>query len=224
VQRGSGIDALPALLIFDCDGVLVDSEPISHAVLRELLAEHGVSLGMEQMYAHFMGANMDGVLRIVAELLHAPVPEGFLEEHRARTFRAFATGLSPVAGIPQLLDSLPMPYCVASNGPHAKMQCTLGVTGLLPRFAGRIFSADDVRQAKPAPDLFLLAAQSMAANPADCVVVDDSPVGILAARAAGMRALGFAAMMPAERLRAAGAHEVFGSMDQLPSLLRLRRD
>jgi HAD superfamily hydrolase (TIGR01509 family) len=174
---------------------------------------------MEQMYARFMGLSMDRVLQIVAELLGAPVPEGFLAEHRARTFHAFGTDLSPVAGVPELLDSLPIPYCVASNGPHEKMQRTLGSTGLLARFAGRIFSADDVRHAKPAPDLFLLAAESMAARPGECVVVDDSPLGMRAARAAGMRALGFAAMMPAARLLEAGAHEVFASMDELPSLL-----
>ena len=212
-----------SLLIFDCDGVLVDSEPISHAVLRDLLAEHGVRLDMEQMYARFMGATMDQVLHICGELLHAPVPEGFLAEHRARTFRAFEADLAPVAGITQLLDSLPMPYCVASNGPHAKMRCTLGVTGLLARFEDRIFSADDVHYAKPAPDLFLLAARSMSVSAADCVVIDDSPVGIQAARAAGMCALGFAAMMPAERLQAAGAHNVFRSMDELPALLRLQQ-
>ncbi len=208
-----------SLLIFDCDGVLVDSEPISHDVLRVLLAEHGVHLTMEQMYARFMGLTMERVLQIVAELLRAPVPEGFLAEHRVRTFRAFCTELSPVAGVPELLDSLPIRYCVASNGAHEKMQRTLGATGLLARFAGRIFSADDVQRAKPAPDLFLLAARSLAVRPEDCVVVDDSPLGMLAARAAGMRALGFAAMMPAARLREAGAHAVFHSMDELPLLL-----
>lgn len=208
------------MLIFDCDGVLVDSEPISHAVLRDLLAEHGVDLGMEQMYARFMGATMEQVEQRVGELLRAPVPQGFLAEHRARTFRAFEAGLSPVAGIPQLLDSLPLPYCVASNGPHAKMRCTLGATGLLPRFADRIFSADDVPQAKPAPDLFLLAARTLAVKPEDCVVVDDSPVGMRAARAAGMRALGFAALMPASRLSDAGAHRVFHRMEELPALLQ----
>ena len=225
MQREPTVDAAPrALLIFDCDGVLVDSEPISHAVLRDLLAEQGVCLTMEQMYARFMGATMERVQQIVAELLRSPAPDGFLAEHRARTFRAFEAGLSPVAGIPQLLDALPMPYCVASNGPHAKMRCTLGVTGLLARFTDRIFSADDVAHAKPAPDLFLLAARSLGVSPEDCVVVDDSPVGMQAARAAGMRALGFAAMMPAERLSAAGAHQVFRSMDELPALLRPHRD
>jgi len=208
-----------SLLIFDCDGVLVDSEPISHDVLRVLLAEHGVRLTMEQMYARFMGLTMDRVLQIVAELLGRPVPQDLLAEHRVRTFRAFAAELAPVAGVPALLDSLSIPYCVASNGSHEKMRRTLGATGLLARFAGRIFSADDVQQAKPAPDLFLLAASSMAVRPEDCVVVDDSPLGMRAARAAGMRALGFAAMMPAGRLRDAGAHEVFGSMDELPPLL-----
>lgn len=207
-----------ALVIFDCDGVLVDSEPISHAVLRELLAEHGARLTMEQMYARFMGVTMEQVMTIVAQLLHAPAPAGFEAELRDRTFRAFDT-LEPVAGIPQVLDALRVPFCVASNGAHAKMQRSLGITGLLPRFAGRIFSADDVPHAKPAPDLFLLAARTLGAEARQCVVIDDSPLGMRAARAAGMLALGFAAMMPAARLREAGAHEVFDRMTALPALL-----
>lgn len=180
-----------------------------------MLGERGVYLEMSQMYARFMGATMDQVLQIAAQILQTPLSTDFLLEHRERTFRAFEAGLTPVPGLPELLDALPMPYCVASNGPHAKMRCTLGVTGLMARFSGRIFSADDVRHAKPAPDLFLLAARSLSVAPEDCVVIDDSPVGIQAARAAGMRALGFAALMPAERLLAAGAHAIVHSMAEV---------
>lgn len=180
-----------------------------------MLGERGVYLEMSQMYARFMGATMDQVLQIAAQILQTPLSTDFLLEHRERTFRAFEAGLTPVPGLPELLDALPMPYCVASNGPHAKMRCTLGVTGLMARFSGRIFSADDVQHAKPAPDLFLLAARSLSVAPEDCVVIDDSPVGIQAARAAGMRALGFAALMPAERLLAAGAHAIVHSMAEV---------
>jgi len=209
----------PSLIIFDCDGVLVDSERISHVVLQQMLAERGVQIGFEDAVSRFMGTSMPYTLGLVQQLTGVP-PEEFLPVFRKRTFEAFATRLEPVAGVAGLLDELTTPYCVASNGPREKMELTLGCTGLLGRFVpDRLFSADDVANPKPAPDLFLHAAARLGAQPGACVVVEDSPTGVRAARAAGMRALGFCAMTPAARLRDAGAHATFDSMSSLPALL-----
>lgn len=208
----------PALVIFDCDGVLVDSERISHTVLQSLLAERGAMLTLEETIERFMGHSMIRTLELVEELTSAP-PDEFLPVFRAATYQAFALGLSPVAGVADLLARMRIPYCVASNGPREKMTLTLGKTGLLHCFADKMFSADDVEKPKPAPDLFLHAARRMGASPEECVVVEDSPTGIRAARAAGMSALGFAAVTPAERLVQAGAARTFTSMSSLPDLL-----
>jgi HAD superfamily hydrolase (TIGR01509 family) len=210
----------PALVIFDCDGVLVDSESISHAVLQSLLAERGVTLTLEATVDRFMGTTMTRCLELVEELTSVP-PEEFLPAFRAATYRAFRSELSPVAGVPELLARLQVPYCVASNGPREKMMLTLEKTGLLGRFTGRMFSADDVANPKPAPDLLLHAARRLGAAPENCVVVEDSPVGVRAARAANMSVLGFAAATPAGRLLQAGAADTFTSMSSLPDLLGL---
>ena len=210
------------MVIFDCDGVLVDSERISHQVLAKLFAEHGVVLTMEQTIARFIGASTARCAAQLAELLGRPEADDVMREFARRTKAAFAADLQTVAGVPELLaalTALPLPYCVASNGNHAKMDFTLAHTGLQPWFEGRRYSATDVAQPKPAPDLFLHAARCMAVPPALCAVVEDTPTGIAAARAAGMWALGYAAMTPAHQLQAAGAHQVFTQMAELPALL-----
>ncbi len=207
------------LLIFDCDGVLVDSERISHEVLAEMLAEQGLVLSLEETVTRFIGASTARCAEQLDELLGAGANAQFMPEFGRRCREAFSAGLLPVAGIAALLAALPMPFCVASNGNHAKMKFTLAHTGLLPLFSGRIYSADDVARPKPAPDLFLHAARCQGVAPADCAVVEDTPTGIAAARAAGMRAYGYAAMTPAALLHAAGAHQVFDRMADLPSLL-----
>jgi HAD superfamily hydrolase (TIGR01509 family) len=209
---------MPELIIFDCDGVLVDSERISHEVMIAMLAERGVAMSFDAAVARFMGSSMPHTLAIV-EQLTGEAPASFLPAFRDRTFAAFSAELQPVPGVPELLAALTLPFCVASNGPREKMALTLGRTGLLPHFEGRLFSADDVARPKPAPDLFLLAAERLSAHPPNCVVIEDSPTGVTAARAAGMRVFGYAAMMPAHRLREAGAHVVFDAMAELPGLL-----
>jgi HAD superfamily hydrolase (TIGR01509 family) len=208
-----------SLIIFDCDGVLVDSERISHIVLQQMLAELGVHIGFDEAVSRFMGTSMPHTLGVVQEMTGVS-PADFLPLFRGRTFDAFSTQLEPVAGVVRVLDGLSTPYCVASNGPREKMELTLGRTGLLGRFLpGRLFSADDVANPKPAPDLFLHAAARLAVRPEACVVIEDTPTGVHAARAAGMRALGYCAMTPSERLRDAGAHATFDSMTLLPALL-----
>ncbi|WP_217283924.1 HAD family hydrolase [Pseudaquabacterium terrae] len=210
----------PRLVIFDCDGVLVDSEHLSHTVLQQMLGELGVELSLEATYGHFMGTSERGLLQVAAGLLGRAVPADFIAAFVARTFDAFRAELRAVDGVHEVVRALPSPYCVASNAPREKMRFTLGHTGLLPHFEDRMFSAEDVERPKPAPDLFLHAARTMAARAEHCVVIEDSPTGVAAARAAGMRVLGYAAMTPAARLHEAGADTTFGHMRELPALLQ----
>jgi HAD superfamily hydrolase (TIGR01509 family) len=207
------------LVIFDCDGVLVDSERLSHQVLVDMLAELGVVLGFDEAVERFIGASLPEGMARIHQLLGGPPPDDFLPDMGRRTRAAFRAGLTVVPGIVELLDTLQRPFCVASNGNHAKVNFTLGHTGLLPRFAGRIFTADDVAHPKPAPDLFLHAARAMGAAPHHTTVVEDTPTGITAAKAAGMRAIGYAAMTPAARLQAAGADAVVSTMAEVQTLL-----
>ena len=207
------------MVIFDCDGVLVDSERLTHQVVVDMLAEHGVALPFDEAVDRFIGMSMAHGLVQLKALLGGELPADFLPEMGRRTRAAFRAGLTSVPGVEAVLDGLQRPYCVASNGNHAKVNFTLGHTGLLPRFAGRIFTADDVQHPKPAPDLFLLAARSLGATPDRTTVVEDTPTGVTAAKAAGMRAIGFAAMTPAGRLQAAGADAIAHSMADVALLL-----
>ena len=210
-----------SLLILDCDGVLVDSERLSHSVLRQMLLEQGVTLSFDDTVERFIGTSMPMCLARVAELLGRPPPHDFAAQFGERTRIAFETELVAVPGVERLLDALDRPCCVASNGNRAKVEFTLGHTGLPPRFADRIFSADDVVHPKPAPDLFLHAARCLGALPQHTSVVEDTPTGIRAAKAAGMRAIGFAAMTPRQRLAEAGADALVDSMTELQALLGL---
>lgn len=208
-----------SLIIFDCDGVLVDSERLSHLVLCEMLCEMGVHISFEDAVLRFMGTSVPTCLARVGELLgHAPAPD-FLGRFGHRTREAFRASLTAVPGVVQVLDGLSTPFCVASNGNRAKVDFTLGHTGLLPRFVGRIFTADEVKNPKPALDLFLHAAATLGADPRSTIVVEDTPTGVMAAKAAGMRAIGFSAMTPGSRLSAAGADAVAGSMAEVRAFL-----
>jgi HAD superfamily hydrolase (TIGR01509 family) len=207
------------LVIFDCDGVLVDSEPVANRILAQVLRELGLDLTQEQIFQHFVGYSLPHVVRVVEGMLGRPVPEDFLRDLQARTFAAFKTELKAMPGIEHALDRLGAPFCVASSGDHEKMNTTLGITGLLPRFAGRIFSVTQVARGKPAPDVYLFAARQLGAEPAACVVVEDTPPGVQAGVAAGMTVFGFCAHTPAEKLKAAGAHRTFDEMRVLRELL-----
>ena len=198
------------LVIFDCDGVLVDSEPLSNTALSEALHAIGLPLSVPETTAEFKGRAWRTCEARVAELLGRPAPPELHADYVFRRDASFRASLRAVAGVEAALDAIPHPTCVASSGDHEKMRLTLGMTGLLARFEGRIFSATEVEHGKPAPDLFLHAARRMGFAPADCVVVEDSEVGITAARAAGMRVLGYGV---------SGGDAVFGDMADLPRLL-----
>jgi len=206
-------------VIFDCDGVLVDSERISARVFAQLLAELGLSLRQEDMFEHFVGLSMTQCLDRIAEMLGRPPPPGLVAAYDRHTRAALEHEVEPVPGIEAALDRIALPYSVASNGEHDKMRITLGVAGLWSRFEGRIFSAEDVERPKPAPDVYLLAAQRSGVAASECLVVEDTPTGVTAARAAGMTVFGFAALMPAGRLREAGADLIFDDMRSLPDLI-----
>jgi HAD superfamily hydrolase (TIGR01509 family) len=210
-----------ALAIFDCDGVLVDSEHIANEVFAARLRELGLEVSLEDMFERFVGHSMAHCMALVGEMLGHEPPAGFLEDLQRRTFDAFRRGLEPVEGVVAALDVImpAMPACVASSGDHDKLRVTLGRTGLWPRFEGRIFSVVDVARPKPAPDVYLHAARSLGTLPARCVVIEDSPIGVAAGVAAGMTVLGFARHAPAARLLAAGASRTFDDMADLPGLL-----
>ena len=210
------------LVIFDCDGVLVDSERITNTVFAQMLAELGLERSLEEMYRDFVGRSMAACMQRVERLLGRPPPADFRARLEARSFEALRRELRPVEGIGAALDALDVPCCVASSGGHDKMRLTLGVTGLLARFDGRLFSATEVARGKPWPDVFLHAAARMGADPSRTAVVEDSPAGVRAGVAAGMTVFGYAGMMDADALRAAGA-VTFRRMEALPELLSRHR-
>ncbi|MFU8897741.1 MAG: HAD family hydrolase [Roseinatronobacter sp.] len=213
----------PALVIFDCDGVIVDSEPLTHQVLRDDLAAHGLDMTVAQVTTQFIGGTMSGVAQ-KARAMGAALPPDWVDGFYARLYQQLAQHTPLIAGIEQLLDRLDeaaIPFCIASNGRMAKMRVTMGQhPALWARVQGRMFSAEHVPAPKPAPDLFLHAAQTLGAMPADCVVIEDSATGARAARHAAMRCFGFAPHDTGAHLSAEGAH-VFQDMTQLPALLRL---
>ncbi|GJE28648.1 HAD family hydrolase [Methylobacterium organophilum] len=181
----------PALVVFDCDGVLVDSEPISLATLTRALNGIGLATDIDQVRERFAGTSMRSIMERVRAEDGLSAPEGFVERVKAETLRAFDAELSAVAGVAALLRDLPLPFCVASSSDPVRLRHSLGLTGLLPFFEGRIFSSTEVARGKPFPDLFLHAAGRMGAAPEACLVVEDSVPGVQAARAAGMRVIGF---------------------------------
>ncbi len=206
------------LVIFDCDGVLVNSDRISLRIQAEWISALGLEMTYEDCVRDFPGLGMPATLRILGERLGRPVPSGWEVGLDGDVREAFERELRPVPGVVEALDRIDLPTCVASSGSQEKMRFTLGLTGLWARFAGRIHSADEVARGKPAPDLFLHAAASMDVSPERCVVVEDSPPGVIGARAAGMAALGYAPDGTGEDLEREGAR-AFGSMTELPGLL-----
>ncbi|MGW5354488.1 HAD family hydrolase [Streptomyces sp. NPDC004031] len=207
------------LVIFDCDGVLVDSERIAVRVQVGLGAELGWALDEAEVVERFIGRSHAAIREQVAERLGEEVAGVWAERFEERHRVAVDADLVAVDGLPEALAAIVLPTCVASSGSHEKMRHTLGRTGLYEHFAGRIFSAAEVARGKPAPDLFLHAARRMGVDPAACVVVEDSRPGVTAARAAGMRAFGYAGgLTPAERLAGPGT-TVFHDMRELPALL-----
>ncbi|MET7759976.1 HAD family hydrolase [Streptomyces sp. NPDC005389] len=211
------------LVIFDNDGVLVDSEPISNTLLAGYLTELGHPTTYEESVRDYMGSAMHRIHELVEERSGQRLPAGFDESFHARVFAAFQAELEAVTGAAEVLKQLAeagVPYCVASSGSHERIRVGHRKTALDVWFPDElVFSAEDVGRGKPAPDLFLHAAARMGVAPERCVVVEDSRLGVQAAVSAGMDVYGFTAMTPEEKL--AGAKGFFGAMDELPAILGL---
>lgn len=208
------------LIIFDCDGVLVDSEVSTNTVLRDMLNERGGKVTLAETMALFMGHSVaDSVDRINEVIGRAPEAT-FYDEFLVRRDDALRNSVLPIPYIVETLPKLLLPYAVASGAETAKMYLTLGRTGMLKQFEGRMFGKDMVAKSKPSPDVYLLAAKTLGVAPARCVVVEDTPSGTTAGVAAGMTVLGYCAQNAPEPLFAAGASAVFNDMRQLPVLLR----
>jgi len=186
----------PALVIFDCDGVLVDSEVPANRILTRALQREGLDVDLQTVVRDNVGRSMASVRVWAENLLGRALPETFIDDVQAETFDAFRAGLDAIPGVAAAIDAVQaanIPTCVASSGAVEKMQLTLGLTGLLDRFDGRLYSARMVARGKPHPDVFLYAAAQMGFAPADAVVIEDSLPGITGAVAAGMTVLAYAA-------------------------------
>lgn len=206
------------LIIFDCDGVLVDSEPLSNRTIAEQMQELGISMTEDQAIHLFAGGSLANVKNYIKEVTGQIVPDDFEDAYRKRSYELFRKELQPVRGITEVLEKLPYQKCVASNGPIPKMKLNLGLTNLMHYFEGYLFSAYEVGHWKPDPRLFLHAAATMGFRVEQCIVIEDSDHGIHAAKTAGMQVFGYAGRTPKEKLEKAGA-QTFTDMAMLPKLL-----
>lgn len=212
------------LLIFDCDGVLIDSERLAARACADALAICGVTLSPAEIGERFTGLSFTAMVRQINDMTGAELGEDFARLNRDFLHEAFIRELKPVSGVAAVLAALPGPRCVASSSDLERLDLTLGLTGLTPVFAPHIFSATMVARGKPAPDLFLHAARVMAHDPRDCLVIEDSVAGVRAGVAAGMRVVGFTGASHCgpghgASLSRAGAHLIVGAMPELPAAL-----
>ena len=210
------------LLIFDCDGVLVDSEHLACAALAEVMTTLGHSMTADEAMLAFAGRSLKDVLARAERLLSRPIPKDLGEQAAVQLMARFRRELQAVAGVKEAIAALPYRRCVASSSDPGRLTLSLDVTGLSALFGDNVFSAVEVANGKPAPDLFLLAARRLGEDPSSCIVIEDSVLGVEAAGAAGMAAIGFAGASHAnrglaERLVAAGAEPVIDSMANLPA-------
>ncbi len=221
-------DAEPRLVIFDCDGVLVDSEPISISVLVKAMADLGVTITEDEAYERFLGKSLATLIDILETEFNVHANEEFLEGIRTNLYARFRTELKPIPGIADTIDALGVPCCVASSSQVERIRLSLSITGLLPKLPD-IFSASMVKRGKPAPDLFLYAASKMQVEPRNCIVIEDSPAGIAAAKAAGMTVFAFTGGSHAnfagyrEELDRLSPEVVFDAMPELLHLVRKQK-
>ncbi|MWB78574.1 HAD-IA family hydrolase [Pseudooceanicola sp. 216_PA32_1] len=213
--------AAPGLVIFDCDGVLVDSEPISVEVLREVLADAGCEISVETAYERMLGLSIGSVSEMVRRDYGLDLTGAHLADIRTRLYARFRRDLHPVPGVAQAIRALSRPVCVASSSQPERIALSLEVTGLAPLFGPHVFSATMVSRGKPAPDLFLHAAREMGVAPRDCVVVEDSLAGIEAAQAAGMRVVAFTGGAHAGPARLANRAKTLGPTAQVDNMAAL---
>jgi HAD superfamily hydrolase (TIGR01509 family) len=212
------------LIIFDCDGVLVDSEVISCRTHAEMLTRHGYPISVDQVHDRFLGRSAHEARAEIERELGRALPDDLDVQLKTELYRSFSATLEAIPGIEQALAAISQPVCVASSGSPERIRTSLTLVNLYNRFAPNIFSAAQVNNGKPAPDLFLFAAGQMQVSPGRCLVIEDSVPGVIAACAAGMAVLGFdggshCRPTTAATLRSAGATATFGDMRQLPALI-----
>lgn len=205
------------LLIFDCDGVLVDSERIANEVFAKVLnQECGFSLNLDDMFQIFVGHSSKQCITIIERMLEKPIPPHLEQLYKDEIHKALSTSVTSVSGIEEAIHEISIPFCVASSGSHQKMHTTLGKTQLLSHFEGKLYSTSDVERGKPFPDVYLHAANKMGGiHSSKCLVVEDSPLGVLGGVSAGMTVFGYSELTSKERLREAGAHHIFNDMSRL---------
>jgi len=214
----------PGLIIFDCDGVLIDSEIVACRIDAETLTEIGYQISVQEVVKRFAGVSSADMRVTIESEWGRPLPPDYDSIVTGRLETAFRSELTEIRGIHQALGAIEVPVCVASNSGHSKLKAGLEITGLYDRFSPNIFSAVDVPRGKPAPDLFLRASEIMNVPADKCLVVEDSVSGIRAARSAGMVVLGFCGGQHcgkehAHRLMEEGAMAVFSDMTRLPKLI-----
>lgn len=205
-------------IIFDCDGVLVDSEAISNAVLLAMAKQVGAEITLEYAEQEFSGKSLKSAFDDIEQHLGRKLPAAFEKEYRQRTYEAFKTQIQPVKGIHEVINALSISYCVASSGPLEKIKLNLRTTQLLDKFEGRIFSSYEIGSWKPDPGIFEYAAAKMGFKPKECVVIEDSVAGVQAAKKGGFDVFGFGNQRTQAALEEEGA-QVFFEMGELLGLL-----
>ncbi|SHE73286.1 haloacid dehalogenase superfamily, subfamily IA, variant 3 with third motif having DD or ED/haloacid dehalogenase superfamily, subfamily IA, variant 1 with third motif having Dx(3-4)D or Dx(3-4)E [Mariniphaga anaerophila] len=207
-------------VIFDNDGVLIDSEIISNKVMVEMAKDLGVLIDLDYAMEHFSGESLKSIMEYIEKQGRCNLPEDFERHFRQKTYKAFETDLAPVKGVKEILERLTVPFCVASSGPREKIELSLTATRLIGFFSGRIFSSYDIGSWKPDPEIFLYAAREMGFKPHECVVIEDSIAGVKAAKNGGFNVFAFAKennRREFEKLEAT----TFFSMEKLAMLLHL---
>jgi HAD superfamily hydrolase (TIGR01509 family) len=208
------------LIIFDCDGVLVDSEPIAHGLLAQMMTDLGHPMSTAESVQKFTGRSLVDTLPLIEDVLGRSIPDQIGQHYSRLLLERLRRDLKPIAGVKKAVAMLRYPRCVASSSSLERIHLSLEVTGLAALFGSNVFSATQVTHGKPAPDLYLFAATKMAVAPKDCVVIEDSSLGVTAGRAAGMKVIGFTGGAhsrdgTARNLASAGAYAIVSSMAEL---------
>ncbi len=205
-------------IIFDCDGVLVDSEVISNTVMVEMANELGADIDLDYALRHFKGNSLENCFNQIKQLAKQEAPDNFQTEYRRRSYEAFKTDIQPIDGVKEVIENLKIDFCVASSGPVNKIELNLELTGLLPHFKGKIFSCYTIKKWKPDPAVFQWAANTMGYKAKECLVIEDSIIGVNAAINGGFDVYGYTARDYNKELQTK-ANKVFYSMKQLLDLL-----
>ncbi|OXB16818.1 HAD family hydrolase [Flavobacterium reichenbachii] len=206
-------------IIFDCDGVLVDTEKIGNGILLSMASEYGFKMEIEEAYRNFNGRNLKDCFRHIEETIEHKLPDTFEEEYRQKSFEAFKTQVKPMEGVVDFIEKLQIPYCVASSGPVEKIRLNLEVSGLLDKFENKIFSSYQINSWKPEPGIFLHAAKEMGFDVKDCIVLEDSKAGVKAGINGGFKVYGFANGFNNKDLEEEGAI-LFSSYEELSKKLQ----